>query len=184
MSETTERIWNEHHTALRGFIHSRVKDEGVSDDLLQDVFVRIHSSIGSLKEDENLRSWIYQIARNSIIDHYRRDRPSEELPEDLCDESEQTDDAVSRLSECVIPFINELQEPYREAVMLSEIEGMTQQAVADKLGLSLSGAKSRVQRGRAMVKELFTDCCNFEFDARGQLMGYQAKGCDHCEDCD
>lgn len=181
MSETTERIWNEHHTALRGFIKSRVKDDAVTDDLLQDVFVRIHSSIGSLRDDENLRSWIYQIARNAIVDQYRCDRPTEELSEELTEETWQTNDTVSRLSECVVPFINELPEPYREAVMMSEIEGMTQQAVADKLGLSLSGAKSRVQRGRVMLKELFTDCCNFEFDTRGKLMGYKSKNCDDCD---
>lgn len=178
MSDTTERIWKEHHAALSGFIRSRVNDGSAADDLLQDVFVRIHSGIGTLKEDDNLRPWIYQIARNAIIDYYRRDRPTDELPEDLRDENMNENDAISRLSECVVPFINELPEPYREAVMMSEIEGITQQALADKLGISLSGAKSRVQRGRVMVKELFTDCCNFEFDTRGQLMGYQAKNCD------
>lgn len=178
MSERTDQIWKQHHEALLGFIKSRVKDDSAAEDLLQDVFVRVHSSITSLKENDNLRSWIYQIARNAIIDYYRRDRQTEELPEDMRDENMSESDAVSRLSECVVPFINEISEPYREAVMLCEIEGMTQQALADKLGISLSGAKSRVQRGRAMVKELFTDCCNFEFDSRGQLMGYQAKNCD------
>jgi RNA polymerase sigma-70 factor (ECF subfamily) len=64
---------------------------------------------------------------------------------------------------------------YRQAVQLSEIEGLPQQEVADRLGLSLSGAKSRIQRGRLMLKDELERCCRFEFDRRGNVMDYEPR---------
>ncbi|MCH8979417.1 MAG: RNA polymerase sigma factor SigZ [Armatimonadetes bacterium] len=182
MADATEQIWNEHRAALHGFILKRVSDATVADDLLQDVFVRVHEQIGTLKDQESLKAWIYRIARNAIVDRSRSEKKTHELPESLADPGgEDTDGAQKQISECVLPFVQRLPEPYRLAVMLSEIEGLTQQEVADKLGLSLSGAKSRVQRGRAKIKEMLLDCCKFEFDSHGTVIDYERR--DPC-DCD
>ena len=83
MSTTIERIWNEHADQLRGFIHRRIPDPSVVDDLLQDVFLKIQSRVETLKDETRLQGWLYQITRNVIVDHFRGRKPEEELPDTL-----------------------------------------------------------------------------------------------------
>ena len=171
-----EQIWREYAAALRGFIQSRVDDADVADDILQNVFLSIHSKIDSLKDTGKLRPWIYQISRNAIIDHYRSLKSHAELPESIVQpEKDNAETARQEIESCMLPLVRNLPDTYREAVMLSEIEGMTQKQVAEKLGLSLSAAKSRVQRGRIMIKNMLNDCCRFEIDHRGTMVDYQLK---------
>ena len=179
----SEQIWEEYHARLHGFIQSRVGDASVADDILQEVFLRIHSRIDTLKEDRKIQSWIYQIARNAIIDHYRAYKKMEELPETLAAPEPEPDDRARReIGACLLPMVQSLPEHYCQALMMSEMEGLTQREVATEQGLSLSGAKSRVQRGRAMMKERLLECCRFEFDHRGSVMDHEYKGktCDKC----
>jgi len=171
-----ERIWREYHAALHGFIQARVEDTAVADDILQDVFLRIHAKIDSLKDTAKIKSWIYQIARNAIIDHYRARKQMIKLPEELpAPEADDTDQVRRDIESCLLPMIRSLPDEYREAMVLSEIEGLTQKQVAERQELSLSGAKSRIQRGRARLKDMLTDCCRFEFDHRGTMVDYQPK---------
>jgi len=173
----TEQIWNEYRARLLGFIQSRIGNASDADDILQDVFVRIHSRIGSLKDNSKLQSWIYQIARNAVIDYYRARKPMEELPESLAiPETDPGNKARREIANCILPMIQALPDHYREAVMLSEIEGLTQKEVARTQSISVSGAKSRVQRGRAMIKDMLLDCCRFQFDRGGHVIDYETKG--------
>jgi len=125
-----------------------------------------------LADAERLSAWVYQIARNVIRDYYRSQSGSTvaladgELEEDQKRETACTGQTVPGMNE----LIRQLPEKYQEAVQLSEIEGLTQQEVADRLGISLSGAKSRIQRGRALLKNVLDQCCAFEFDRRGNLL--------------
>ena len=183
MNDTVEQIWQAYHAGLRRFIRSRVGDDTMADDILQDVFVRIHSHVASLRERNKIKGWIYQISRNAIIDHYRNEKKSEPLPEGLmAPEIDASDQARQDIESCILPMILNLPEKYRQAVMLYEIEGLAQKQVAERLEISLSGAKSRVQRGRAMIKDMLTACCRFEFDRRGVMVDYEAKTpcCDAC----
>ncbi len=185
-SNCTNHIWKEYHDKLHGFILSRVNEASIADDILQDVFMRILSRIDSLKDCDKLQSWIYQIARNAIIDYYRSQKTTSELPPTLiASEGESSNVARKDIDACLMPMIRSLPDPYQEAVLLSEIEGRTQKEVAEKQGISLSGAKSRVQRGRVMLKEMMFGCCSFEFDKRGNVIDYERKGdCDcQCEGC-
>jgi RNA polymerase sigma-70 factor (ECF subfamily) len=171
-----EQIWREYAAALHGFIQSRVDDADIADDILQNVFLNIHAKIDSLKDTAKLRSWIYQIARNAVIDHYRSLKTHSELPESIEQpEEDNAETARQEIESCMLPLIRNLPDNYREAVMLSEIEGMTQKQVAEKLGLSLPAAKSRVLRGRIMVKNMLNDCCQFEIDHRGTMVDYDLK---------
>lgn len=180
---STEEIWKIYHDRLGGFIRSRVGDAHNADDILQEVFLRIHSSINTLEDSGKIRGWIYQITRNAIIDHYRARHKMGELPEELTSsEPELIDKARDDIDACVVPMIEALPDTYREALMLSEIEGRTQKEVAEIQSLSVSGAKSRVQRGRAMFKDMLFDCCKFEFDHRGNVMDYERKD-DRCDTC-
>ncbi len=172
----TEQIWRQYHEGMRDFILSRVGDEAASDDILQEVFIRVHTRIDSLKDDGKIRSWIYRIARNAIVDHYRSQKNTSALPEGLAAaEDDATDRTRGEIESWLVPMIQTLPEPYRQALLLSEIDGFTQKEVAQRQKLSLSGAKSRIQRGRGMLKKLLVDCCRFEFDHRGKVIDWEKK---------
>ena len=179
---TAKDIWGEFHIKLAAFIRRKVAEE-VVDDLLQDVFLKIHTRIGSLKDDEKLESWVYQITRNTIIDHYRSRRASEQLPDWI--EQPQREDAemiIKELSACLEPIIKVLPEKYRNAVQLSDIDNKTQKEVAEQEGISISGAKSRIQRGRALLKGMLYECCRFEVNPKKQVISYEEKhqSCKFC----
>ena len=143
---------------------------------MQDVFLKIHTHIDTLRTPDRLTSWIYQITRNAIADYYRAQRPTAELPETLPVADELVDDDVMReLSPCVAAMVAALPETYREALRLTEYQGLSQKALSERLGISFSGAKSRVQRARAKVKERLLDCCHFQFDRAGRIIDYQSR---------
>ena len=180
---TSEKVWQEYHSRLRAFIKSRISDDTATDDILQNVFLKLHAGLDSLKDETKLKSWLYQIARNAIIDYFRSQKPTVDIPEWLPQsETDPSEKVIQELSECLQPMIQLLPENYREAVILSELKGLTQKEVAKVQGTSLSGAKSRVQRGRALLKEMLADCCRLEFDHSGRLCDYERKGkaCDAC----
>lgn len=184
----TEAIWAHLSADLRRFIRRRVADDHVTDDLLQETFLRVHRGVETLREGDRVAAWVYRIARNAITDHHRRAADPPVALGDT-DPADEPDDPLCTLrcrgAGWLDEMIRSLPDGYREAVQLAEIEGLSQQAVADRLGLSLSGAKSRVQRGRAMLKDALERCCRFEFDARGNLTDFVPKP-DRtvCRDCD
>ncbi len=180
---STDAVWAAFAGPVRQFIHRRVRDDADADDILQIVFAKIHAGLGTLADTERLPAWIFRIARNAVIDHIRS-RASEplavDLPEDVADVQEPVS-VIQELAGCVRPLIEGLPEPYRQALLLTEIEGRTQQELATSLGLSLSGAKSRVQRGREQLKASLLACCHVERDRRGRVVDYEPRpGCSGC----
>ncbi len=171
-------LWQEQRSRLRGYIARRVRESDAVDDILQDVFLKAHAYLHTVKAHGSLSAWLYRIAVNAIADHYRSQRPAEDLPEELA-APEAERDYVAELAACLQPLIADLPETYRTALVLSEIEGLPQKQVAERLGLSLSGAKSRVQRGREKLRQRLTDCCEIEI-GRGGILGYEPrnKKCD------
>ncbi len=198
LTKTTEELWQLVHDGLRAFIAKRVNDQGHVDDILQDVFVRVHRQIDSVSDPGRLVSWIYQITRNAIIDHYRKPGRQREIPSGLSAELEVMDEVPTildktrqgeisesrtELAGCLRPMIDRLSQEYRKAITLVELEGLTQQTAAKRMGLSLSGMKSRVQRGRARLKEMLDDCCVIQLDRHRGVVDYEARdaGCDFCK---
>jgi RNA polymerase sigma-70 factor (ECF subfamily) len=180
--QQTEKIWMEFSGRLKGYIAKRVNNPMIADDILQDVFLKIHSNIHTLKDSSKLQSWIYQITRNAIIDYYRSHRMEYDLPEDLADTEElSSNESTKKLAGGLKDMIRLLPPKYGNALMLTEFEGLTQVELAQKLGLSVSGAKSRVQRGREMLKDMFYACCHFEFDRRRTVIDYHPVSC--CTQC-
>ena len=183
MNATLEHIWHEFAEKLGRFIRARVSDPATAEDLLQDVFVKIQKQLGQLRDLAKLESWIYLIARNAIIDHYRTRKETVEVPEMLPDEPDVNDGEIQELKASFRRMIYSLPDPYREAVVLTELDGLTQQELATRLGISLSGAKSRVQRGRAQLKQMLDECCTFEFDRRGKVIGCEPREKAGCKEC-
>jgi RNA polymerase sigma-70 factor (ECF subfamily) len=175
--------WNELAGKLRPFVSRRVRSSVDVDDVVQDVFLRMQRGLAGLRDDERFGPWVYQVARSAIIDHRRAATRSSFVEAELSDGEapahELEDDAVVRaLAACVRPFVALLPPPYREAMTLTELEGRTQKEAAALLGISLSGMKSRVQRGRAQLRERFEECCEIALDARGRVIACEprAKG--------
>ncbi|HSK39326.1 MAG TPA: RNA polymerase sigma factor SigZ [Arenibaculum sp.] len=172
-------VWSRFGQSLLGFIRRRVRSAEDAEEIFQDVMLRVHRGIGNLSDAEKIQPWLYRIARNAIIDHYRAAaaRPvSEELPDEL-PEPEDDDASLNREIEgCLAPMVNQLEGKYREAVHMADFEGIAQQEVADRLGISLSGAKSRIQRGREMLRGELQRCCRLTLDGSGNVIDYEPTG--------
>jgi RNA polymerase sigma-70 factor (ECF subfamily) len=167
---------------LRAFIRGRVRDAATADDLTQETLLKVYRSRSSLREDDRLEAWLYRIARRTLIDYYRKRRPSEELPASLKSES---DDEIGAIRDAVlistIRFMGELPDAYSVPLQLSELEGMSMVRIAARLGLSLTAVKSRIRRGRQMLKKMLQKCCHFEFDQHGKLIGWERRNPRCCD---
>jgi RNA polymerase sigma-70 factor, ECF subfamily len=177
MNNELENLWNQFHGRLSAFIRSRVSDPDEADDILQEVFIRIHTHLDTIRDLERLESWIYQIARNSIIDSYRRKHPAAPLPETLASERPPDEDVEADVALYIKEAVDTLPEPYRQALLLVEYDGLSQIELANRLGITSSGAKSRVQRARQKVRDLILACCHLEFDAHGTIVEVRKRCC-------
>lgn len=167
-------LWQEHTRELQNYIAKRVKDKDVAKDILQEVLMKVYKFCLSKNGVNNLRSWLFQITHNTIIDHYRRnakytDKDIPEVAEE--DENRAFKEAVNFME----PMLGFLPEEYSVPLKLADLDGMKQAAIAKKLNLSLPATKSRIQRARQLLKAEFLICCNLETDARGNLISFTVK---------
>ena len=171
MAADTNKVWHEFHAQLRRYIQARIGNRADSEDVLQEVFLRVHRRLDSLRAEENLRAWVFRVARNAVIDHLRRRRP--DSPGEAVEAPSRSDVHEQNghdLTACLDPLMEQLPKSYRRALQLTDLGGLTQKAAADALSLSLSGMKSRVQRGREKLKFLLEDCCDIEVDRYGNVL--------------
>ena len=182
--QTVAELYDRFRMPLKSFIAKRVSDPATVEDLLHDVFVRIHSRIATLKDSDKVTAWIYQTARNSVIDFYRKKKePFSEVTEDLLLAAhEEISYTAERLIPVVRRMIEQLPDKYREVLIRSDFEGQKYADIAAELEISVSGVKSRVQRARQMLKSLLLECCHFEFDRYGTIFDVKARNCKKC--CD
>lgn len=184
---TATSTWRDVETRLRPFVARRVSASDV-DDVMQDIFVRMQRGLTALRDEERFTSWLFQIARSSVAEHartrFRHPLSSDDAPVDqpaVIDEDDR--EAARSLAACVSIFVAQLPSPYREAVTLVELDGRTAREAAEMLGLTVSGMKSRVQRGREQLRRMFDQCCEIALDARGKVTDYapRRKACPSCE---
>ncbi len=184
MEHQANEIWRQVHERLRGFIAKRVGDMAEADDILQEVFIRVHRHIEQLREPDRLVSWVFQITRHVLIDYYRTPGRRRELPGGLAEDleamysgphGEPEAAAGVELSGCLRPLIERLPAEYQQAITLVELEGLTQKQAADRLGLSVPGMKSRVQRGRKQLRMLLEECCVIELDNRNGVVDFEHR---------
>ncbi|HSE60468.1 MAG TPA: RNA polymerase sigma factor SigZ [Nitrospiraceae bacterium] len=195
MAEAVTEIWQQVHDSLRAFIAKRVANDAEAEDILQEVFLRIHRRLDSVNDPRRLVSWVYQITRHAIIDHYRANGKRMERQVGLAGElealptsaslnkpAEDTGRLRAELAGCLRPMIAQLPPDYREAVTLVELDGLTQQEAATRMELSLSGMKSRVQRGRRQLKQMLDDCCLIQLDGRRGVADFEVRASE-CNPC-
>ncbi len=185
MVASTAEIWNDFSGRLRGFIRGRVGSDQ-ADDVLQDAFIRIHRSLERGEVPRDPTAWVYKIARTTVIDHYRaqgvdRSVPHPDPGQNHMAFQDESPDVTARaeLAACVQPLIEGLDPTYREALTWTGLEGMSQTAAASRAGISVSGMKSRVQRGRRQLADRLLACCEVSFDRRGAPM----ESTPICKDC-
>lgn len=180
MTITTEKIWKDFNKELLRFIKKRVKDNDIANDLLQDIFIKIHLKLSTLSDTDKLTSWVYQITRNSIFDYYKKHKHFTDIPSDIyaLDEPKLFNNEFGK---CLKPFINQLPDTYRDAILQTELGQLSQKEFAEKSDISYSGAKSRIQRGRQKLYELFNQCCKISADKYGNILEYKRKH--NCSDC-
>ncbi len=184
-AEIVSQIWNESRNRIKGFIAKRIDNEADVEDVMQEVFFKMYQRLGELKDPDRLYAWVFQIARNAVIDYYRERKPvvdsSEEILSQIAVEPAESD-VEEEILNWLEPMVGDLPEKYREALLLTDIQGLTQKELSEKLDISLSGAKSRVQRAREKLRENLLDCCLLEFNRAGKVVEYQqrTKECNAC----
>jgi RNA polymerase sigma-70 factor, ECF subfamily len=180
-------IYKEFRQSLLAFIKSKIRSKEDAEDILQNVFIKISSNVDKLSEEERLKGWIFTITRNAIIDYYRARATKrkvvagEELDEDFIDEGDP--DATKGLDQCMMGMIDLLPEDYRDIIIESEIKGVKQKDLAEKYNVAYPSMRSKVQRGRERLKQLFYNCCHIQTDSRGNVLEAKGRtdcGCNSC----
>jgi RNA polymerase sigma-70 factor (ECF subfamily) len=191
VSLNTEGVWAELQANIHGFVGRRVRQPADVDDIVQRVFLQVHRALPTLRDADRLHAWVYQTTRRAIADYYRAPSQREipagqavDLAPDVADESAHDEEstALQELSACLTPLIRSLKPADQQALQLVELDGLTQVEAAEKLNLSISGMKSRVQRARLHLRTALDECCRFALDRRGGLIGYEART-DQCGTC-
>jgi len=181
VNSQVEALWFGLSQKLKQFILSRVGDEMVADDLLQEVFIKVHTHIDSLNDRTKIQSWMYQITRNLISDYFRSQHKGLNTENTLPDEDEvDASEFMSEALQDMAKMMSALPEAYCEALCLTELQGMSQKMYAEKTGISYSGAKSRVQRARVMLRDMLMNCCHYQFDHYGSIIDIRPVRCCCC----
>ncbi|MFN0215292.1 MAG: sigma-70 family RNA polymerase sigma factor [Saprospiraceae bacterium] len=173
-------IWTNFSHELKGFIIRKIKNTHDAEDILQDTFLKIMKNPEKISQAENMRHYLFGIVRNGINDYFRKIKTKKNEPHwDIATlSSEDTLLLNSTIAEnCVHPFIRQLPEKYQEALLIAEFEDVSQKELAQRLNITYSGAKSRVQRGREKLKDLLLDCCAYKSDRYGNLISEPEKSC-------
>ncbi|MBX3233588.1 MAG: sigma-70 family RNA polymerase sigma factor [Labilithrix sp.] len=177
------------HLSLRADVHrfiARRVEPAATDDLVQEVFLKVHESATELRDAERLAPWLFRIARNVVIDHLRKRKTRTHTSLDEVDEPVAPEPEANFNEEMAAwfrPMMDLLPEEYRVALELTEIDGLTQRELAQRVGLSLSGAKSRVQRAKHLLEGIVRACCDFEVDAHGNFVSCRPRSRGSCRSC-
>ena len=174
---TLEGTYVQLRGGLLAFLRKHTGDTHVAEDLLHDVVLKALSAGGDAgRAPRNLTGWLYAVARNAAMDHHRRSRPTEELPEDLATPDADDDQAaVTDLANCLRPVAERLPDTYRATLIAAEFDGLALTEVAQRLGLSLSAVKTRASRGRRLLQQELIECCRIALSASGKVLDYDVR---------
>jgi RNA polymerase sigma-70 factor (ECF subfamily) len=181
---STETAWQQTHRQLHAFVARRLPRRADADDVLQHVFLQLHRQ---REGPQNVAAWLHRAARNAVADFYRRPEVRREESagsavdlEPLAEAVRSTEDgpAAARraAAACLVPMIGRLPAAYGNALRLTDLEGRSQADAAAREAVSLSGMKSRVQRGRRLLKRMILEACRMERDGRGAVMACTPRG--------
>lgn len=163
----TQTIWNNFNDELYFFILKKVKNQEATKDIFQNTFLKIHKNLSKLKKEEKVKAWIFQIARNEIVNYFNKESIYVGVLEI------ETENSIQEYQEicCFDKFINDLPEIYKQVIELIYIEGQKQKDISKKLEISLESVKGRIKRAKDILKKNFNECCKYELDKNGKLIG-------------
>jgi len=165
----TQDIWYSYSNDIKHFILSKVKDAVVTDDLLQETFIKVHTKLNHLQDANKLKPWLFSIARHTVTDYFRQHDLTDNINENDFIADEQNQDHSEH--DCLHGIIKNLPKKYRDPLFLSDIKGLKQQEIANQLHLPLPTIKSQIQRARKQIAQGFMDCCGFKMNDDGHLIG-------------
>jgi RNA polymerase sigma-70 factor, ECF subfamily len=167
--------WNRFRIELFNYINSRINHEFDAEEILQDVFIKMYNNFDQLSDHSKLKAWLYKITKHAIIDYYRRRKESMiplENVEHLLIKEEENNNMNDEIIACLMMFLDQLPDQYQQPVKMHDLKEKKHREISKELNMSLSGSKTRVQRGREKLKEILSDCCDIEFDAYGNVIDY------------
>lgn len=175
-------LYGELRLSLLAFLRKHTGDAQAAEDLLHDVVVKaLAAGRDEANAPRNLTGWLYAVARNAAMDYHRRQRPTEELPEDIAsDAPDEAEAAVIELSNCLRPMAERLPSTYRDTIIAAEFEGLPLAAVAEAQGLSLAAVKTRASRGRKLLQAELVQCCRVALSSEGQILDYDSNAAAQC----
>ncbi len=177
---TTHHIWETFHKEVKNFIFSKIKNKQITDDLLQETFIKVHTKLHMLKEQDKIKSWVFSIARYTVLDYFREHTISREYIDNVVILEEETLEHSEK--DCLQGILKTLPKKYRDPLFLSDIKGIKQTEVASQLKLKLSTTKSRIQRARKMIAQGYVKCCDLKINQKGHLVG-EIKNQEDCKIC-
>lgn len=163
----TQKIWNNFSGELYFFILKKVKNKDVTNDIFQNTFLKIHKNISQLQKEEKVKAWIFQIARNEIVNHFNTEAV---YVEKMIINKQNPPQEYEHIC-CFDKFITDLPEIHRQVIELIYVKGLKQKEVAKELEISLENVKVRVKRAKDILKKKFNECCNYGIDKNGKLIG-------------
>ncbi len=174
-------VWQQYGNNLRAMLRAKIGNPDDAEDLLQDILLKSYQQLPSLKDETKLKAWLTRVARNAIVDHYRQKDRSPDLSNESLWYATHEEGVLEELSDCIRPFVDALPADTAALIKAVDLQGASQKQLARQQGLSYSGLKSRVQRGRLQLRQLYQACCELELDHRGQPMGCeQSNNCNNC----
>lgn len=176
----TKKVWDLYANDVKHFILSKVKDAAVADDLLQETFIKIHTKLDTLKDADKLKAWVFAIARYTVMDYFRNN----DLKHSIVEDTIFVEDANSEHTkqDCLHGIIKALPKKYRDPLVLSDIQGLKQAQISERLKLPLPTVKSQIQRARKLIAQGFVDCCDFKINDHGYLVG-ELQEKENCKVC-
>jgi RNA polymerase sigma-70 factor (ECF subfamily) len=183
----SETAWSAFHARLRAFVGRRVANPADVDDIVQFAFLQLHRGLGGIRNGERIHAWLYSTARRAIVDYYRSRSRRVEVPSggavDLDAFAEAgtlpSDEEGREVARCLAPVLGRLGTADRQAILLSEVQGLRLAEAARRVGVSLSGMKSRVQRARRRLREAMLACCHVALDGRGAPLRCEKRADPH-----
>jgi len=184
-----EMLWNDFNNELSNYIKSKVSQVHDAEDLLQEVYIKIYKNLDQLEKQAAVKSWIFKITKNTIIDYYKKKKDLLVTPDDLAqfvDSIESEDNMNDEISECLKHMIFDLPEKYKDVYDLYENKNMKHSEIVKELDISLSTSKVRLMRAKEMFKNNLVQCCDFEIDKYGNVIDYKKKEntCNSCNESD
>lgn len=181
MTVTIETLWADYRNQVHHFLLSRLDSPADVEDILQTVMLKSYQHLGDVREDAQLKQWLFSIAHNALMDHFRTVKRDAELSaESLWYESEDASEWED-LNKCLLPFLQQLPDEQAHLIRTLDLEGNSQKQMAQELDIPYSTLKSRLHSSRQTLKEVFDSCCQHEIDETGHLI--PDKNPSSCKKC-